>query len=524
MNEKNVDKIKKLEEEIINLRKSIEKDRDAMLNIIEDLRESEKKYRAIVENSHAGILIVDENYKFIYANDMLCKILGYLRKEIIGHDFREFLDEESKNIVTDRYLGRQRGENVPPKYEFNVVRKDGEKRRVEISSTVVRDSKGNRMTIAQILDITERKKAEQQIKESEEKFRTLAESSASAIFIIQDDVFKYVNPAMEKMFGYSKNELIKMNFWKVVHPDDRKIVMERGKKRERGEKVEPYRYEFRIITKEGKTRWVDLTASNIIYEGKPADLGNAYDITERKKAEEEIQKLSKLHYDIGMSINRSDTIKQLCRKLLKKIKGTIDVDYANIFMYNKDEKILEPIVFYGYPEDFKKKTMKVYSLNDKKWEAVKSCLEMKVRHIKNVQKYKPLSFNWQLSKKYGIREIYTIPLITKKELYGVLQVLGTSKNPLTEEKRRLLKAIAEEIAAGISKIKAQEEMRRALEEESQFKLWTAHYFFNPIAIAKGYLEIAKENHDIDKIEKALDAIERIEKVVKNVVTKGEIHE
>ena len=93
-----------------------------------------------------------------------------------------------------------------------------------------------------------------------------------------------------------------------------------------------------------------------------------------------------------------------------------------------------------------------------------------------------------------------------------------------EEKRRLLRSIAEEIAAGVSKINAQEEMRRALEEESQFKLWTAHYFFNPIAIAKGYLEIAKEDHDIDKIEKALDAIERIEKVVKNVVTKGEVHE
>ncbi|KAA0000375.1 MAG: hypothetical protein DRN21_00880 [Thermoplasmata archaeon] len=74
------------------------------------------------------------------------------------------------------------------------------------------------------------------------------------------------------------------------------------------------------------------------------------------------------------------------------------------------------------------------------------------------------------------------------------------------------------------KVKAEEEMKRALDEERQFKLETSHYFFNPICIAKGYLELAKEEGDIDKINKALDAINRVEKVVKNIVTKGEIKE
>ncbi len=130
----------------------------------EALKESEERYRSIVENSHAGILIVGEDYKFIYVNDELCRILKYSREKIIGHDFREFLDEESKQLVADRYIKRQRGEKVPSRYEFNVVQKNGEKRRVEISSTVIKDSAGKVRTVAQILDITERKKAEKEIK------------------------------------------------------------------------------------------------------------------------------------------------------------------------------------------------------------------------------------------------------------------------------------------------------------------------------------------------------------------------
>jgi len=97
----------------------------------------------VVEHSHDGIFIIGNDYKFIYVNDRLCEILGYTREEIIGHDFRKFLDEESRELVSERYIKRQRGEIVSYRYEFDIVRKDGEKRHVEISSTVVKDSKGN---------------------------------------------------------------------------------------------------------------------------------------------------------------------------------------------------------------------------------------------------------------------------------------------------------------------------------------------------------------------------------------------
>jgi PAS domain S-box-containing protein len=143
----------------------------------EALRESEERYRSVVEHSHAGVFLVDGAYRFIYVNDELCRILGYSREEIVGQDFRRFLDDESEQLVADRYVRRQRGEEVAPRYEFNIVRKDGEKRRVEISSAVIKDSAGKVKTVAQILDITERKQAEEEIQQRALQLEALSEVS-----------------------------------------------------------------------------------------------------------------------------------------------------------------------------------------------------------------------------------------------------------------------------------------------------------------------------------------------------------
>ncbi len=135
----------------------------------EALKESEQRFRSVVENSHDGILIANDDYEFVYVNDRFCEILGYSEEELIGEDFRQFMDKESRELVADRYKRRQRGEEIPPRYEFNVIRKDGEKRVVEISSTTIEKSEGETFTVAQILDITESKRR----KEREEFLHSL---------------------------------------------------------------------------------------------------------------------------------------------------------------------------------------------------------------------------------------------------------------------------------------------------------------------------------------------------------------
>jgi PAS domain S-box-containing protein len=134
--------------------------------------ETEQMFRAIVENSHAGIFTIDETFHIIYANEMVSRMLLRPNHEITGHDFREFLDEESRDLVQERYLRRQMGEDIPSRYEFNIVQSSGAKRRVEISSTIFRTATGSLRTVGQVLDITERKMAEEELRKAHEELES----------------------------------------------------------------------------------------------------------------------------------------------------------------------------------------------------------------------------------------------------------------------------------------------------------------------------------------------------------------
>jgi PAS domain S-box-containing protein len=146
---------------------------------------------------------------------------------------------------------------------------------------------GRDCILAAIADITAQTLAEDALRESESKFRMLAETTPSGIFISRSDgTLCYFNPQVEAVTGYSSAELRSMKVWDIVHPDSMPIVRERAEARWRGEDVPP-RYEFAIVTRNGDTRWIELTAKLIEFEGAPAILATAFDITETKRTEQQ---------------------------------------------------------------------------------------------------------------------------------------------------------------------------------------------------------------------------------------------
>jgi PAS domain S-box-containing protein len=131
------------------------------------------------------------------------------------------------------------------------------------------------------------------LRQSESKFRAYTESASSAIFIYNQENFLYGNPAMEEITGYKMEELFKLRFFDIVHPEDRQLIIDRAKARLAGEKP-PEKYKFRIVRKDGTVSWLLFTSRRIEYEGQPAGLGTAFDITDLKRAETNLEEEKQL--------------------------------------------------------------------------------------------------------------------------------------------------------------------------------------------------------------------------------------
>ncbi|HEY3376698.1 MAG TPA: PAS domain S-box protein [Armatimonadota bacterium] len=132
---------------------------------------------------------------------------------------------------------------------------------------------------------------QQELHESESLFRSLADNANAVIGIVQGTKFVYVNAYFTHLSGYSLQELLAMDIQQLIAPQNRALVRERARLRQDGTPALPSRYEFAFLTKDGQERWLDFAAALIDYHGKPAIIGIAYDITERKQGEEERQRL-----------------------------------------------------------------------------------------------------------------------------------------------------------------------------------------------------------------------------------------
>lgn len=296
----------------------------------EALSESEERYRTLAEAAQDMIFIIDSEGRVKYANSFAAKQLGCRPEEIVGKSqeslFPPETAERQKRNVKKIF---ETGEDI---YVESAVPFPGYAAWLGTRLVPIKNGKGRVGAVLGISrDITERKKAEEALKESEEKFRTLAETAASAIFIYRDK-FLYVNPAAEALAGYSSEEILQMYIWEIVPPDFRDMVIERAKARLEGKPV-PSRYEFKIITKSGEERWVDFAAGLIHYKGALAGIGTAFDITEHKRADEELQKAhAELQhaYEELKSIERmkSDIISNISHELrtpLTIIKGAMEL-------------------------------------------------------------------------------------------------------------------------------------------------------------------------------------------------------
>ncbi|OPY25934.1 MAG: sensory histidine kinase AtoS [Methanocella sp. PtaU1.Bin125] len=265
--------------------------------------------RSLIEASVDPLVTIAPDGRITDVNAATEAVTGLPRDRLVGTDFSDYFTEPAKAM--DGYRTAF-SEGSVKDYPLEIRHRDGHVTPVIYNASVYRGESGKVIGVfAAARDITERKKAEEALQESERKFRVLADSTDASIILYRGNNYIYVNPRLEENTGYSKEDLASMNFWDMVHPDHREMVREYGMSRQRGKDV-PATYEFKILTKRGETKWVEVTSTLIEYEGKPTVLSTVFDITDRKRTEAELQEAksqAELYLDLmGHDINNLNQI------------------------------------------------------------------------------------------------------------------------------------------------------------------------------------------------------------------------
>lgn len=295
--------LKQAQSEVKKYQKHLE---DLVRERTEALRQSEEKYRAIFENSGTALIFVEEDTTISICNKEFEALSGYSKAELEGHiKWTQFVakPEDLERMKEYHRMRRIYPANVPQMYEFQFADRNGNHKNIVVTVAVI---PGTKQSLASLLDITERKRSEEALRESEERFRRLAENAQDMIYrmSLPDGRYEYVSPAVLSIFGYSPEECYNTPMFvkRVIHPDWHKYFEEQWVNLLKGEM--PPTYEYQIIHKSGEFRW--MNQRNILIrddQGHPIAMeGIVTDITERKHAEKALKENEEKLRDIANKV------------------------------------------------------------------------------------------------------------------------------------------------------------------------------------------------------------------------------
>ncbi|MEM3699830.1 MAG: GAF domain-containing protein [Candidatus Bathyarchaeia archaeon] len=447
----------------------------------EALKNSEELFRSIVENSHNTILLIDEKFKIIYANNEAVALSGYPKEEIVGQDFRNFLDEESRKLVEERYLRRRRGECIPPRYEFKIVRKDGEKRNVEIKAAVIRDKSGKLRSIAQLLDITEKKKIENERKRFEERLSALNKYGQSLNMAkSMEEIYKLTMDAMEKTLGFEFADIFiiegKMLCLKAHRGYSKVLSLKLPLDGERGVTVKAARTKKSILVPDVRKEkaFIGEGSEGVLSElAVPIKVGknvlgvlnvesrklSAFDKEDRKLLEilashaaialsnlKRREILSALN-EYGRNLNMAKSMDEIYKLTLDAMEKTLGFEYASILIVKG--KMLCMVAYRGYS---KVPSLKL-PLDGERGITVRAARTKRSVIVPDVRKEKTYVRGGE-----KVRSELAVPIKVGKNVIGVLNVESKKIAAFDKEDEKLLETLASHAATAISNLKRRDRL------------------------------------------------------------------
>ncbi len=279
----------------------------------EALQKSEEKYRRIVETANEGVWVVDQDMNTTFVNQRFADMIGYSREEMVGHNVMDYVINDDKASAETQFIARRNG--IEGRYECKLRHRDGRVVWCLISGSPLTDDTGSfKGSLGMIMDITERKRAEDALQESEARYRLISENTADVIWTLdyKTGKFTYVSPSVQKLRGYTPDEVLNQTMAEALTTDSMeavaRLLQKRISERKPGDTS-------RIIT----TNLVDQpckggsvvsteVVSTIVFDvqGHPVEIiGISRNITERKRAEEALRESEKSYRGLFNTIRQA---------------------------------------------------------------------------------------------------------------------------------------------------------------------------------------------------------------------------
>ncbi|MDY7078033.1 MAG: PAS domain S-box protein [Chloroflexota bacterium] len=445
----------------------------------EALAKSEIKYRTIIDLANDAIIII-RDLKFVLANQVVEKVLGYTVDEFLTLDPQDILTPESLQISLERYHLRMEGEDVIATYTVEMIHRDGHFVPVEINSTLI-EYEGEKADLIIARDITERKQAEEALRRSEEYFRSLIENASDIVTILDGDAaMRYTSPSVERILGYKPEDLADKKAFEFIHSEDVPSVIDvfTGTIQAPGSVAS---MGFRFRHRDGTWRFFEGIGNNLLDDPTVAGIVvNIRDVTRRKRAEQLLQALNQATLAMEHGITPEEIFAAVGEEFKKLglfcAVFLTDEDQSKLFPTylshaTKAINAMEKLVGFKV-ESFSISVEAVDLYRKVVWEKKSAFVEDTEEIAQRVLPGPAKRLARQIVSVLSVPKFIAAPLVVEDTTFGVLTV---QSKDMTENDVPAITAFAHQMAAVWRKARLMQDLEQSLAEikrtEKQIKRW-----------------------------------------------------
>ncbi|MBU0492639.1 MAG: PAS domain S-box protein [Chloroflexi bacterium] len=431
----------------------------------EALRESERRYQQIIEQSVDVSYTCDLGGVFTYISPQVERLTGHAPEELVGKHFTELIPDEWKMRVQNFYLDQLRKRTTETILEFPITTQDGQEKWVEQTVKLLTDGKQRTGIQSVVRDITERRQAEEAIRESETRYRTLFETANDAIFTMREDRFIDCNPKTLEVFGVTREQILGQppyRFSPEFQPDGRDSKEKALEKIEQALAGKPQSFEWRHIRYDGTPFDAEVTLERVEIADQIFLQATVRDVTERKRLEQAMQesldrreRQVQTGTEIAQDIASAPALPELYQRVVTLVKERFGYYHAQIFRYDPARNVMVLVTGYGPAGEQMRAAghalpygQGVVGTAAATGEPV---LAADVTQDPHWVPHPTLP---------ATRGELAVPITLRAEVLGILDVQSDTAGALTEEDLLLLQGLAGQIAVAIESTRLAQESRR----------------------------------------------------------------